>query len=401
MFKKFIRSLFSKEYALVLLVTLLPVFALYIPFLLGLNQFLFLPIENPGFFNIIRNWDGPNYIVVGKTMYDTQEIPKYLINNLSLEYYTAHLPLYPIIIWLFAPIFGWLYSGVAVNLLFGILLNVLFYTIAKRYTKHPLLLTFIFTVFPGRFYIVRSIIAPETLLVFCMLLSLWLFEEKKVWQAALAGMFAVLTKVQALFLAFAFGAVLLERWLTPYVTKAVPSLKAKLKGLNDWPVWRWEYLSIALIPAGLLVLSLFYYIQVGDFFAFLNAQKDNQLYFTVPFAHFNYTNPWALTGWLEDVAFYFIAMFVLVFALARSKQRSWFYFALFYTLFLMIIPQRDITRFSMPLAPLFFIHFQEFFTSRVFKWALICCLPALYFYALNFMLTNQAPISDWTPFIAQ
>lgn len=385
-----IRKLAVKyEWLTVIMISVVPVFFVYVPFLLGWEKLLFLNIENPGFFNIIRNWDGPNYIVVGKTMYDTAEIPKYLINNLSLEYYTAHLPLYPILMFLVAPLVGWLYSGVLVTLIFGVLLNILFYSIAKKYTKYPLFLTFIFTVFPGRYFIVRSIIAPETLLVFCTLLSIWLFDEKKYWRASLAGLFAVLTKIQCLFIFPAFAAVFLERWI-----------QKKGKQWQLVPQWHWHYLSILLIPTGVLVLFGFYYVQTGDFFAFLNAQKDNQLFFTFPYAHFNAENPWALTGWLEDVVLYFFAMFVLVASLAFSKQRSWFYFALFYTVFLVLIPQRDITRFSMPLAPIFFLHFQEFFTSRTVRIALICILPAIYFYAINFMLNNQAPISDWTPFLA-
>ncbi len=388
---------FGVELIQVALVTFLPILLIFLPFVLHLNQLFFLPIEEPGFFNIIKNWDGPNYIVVAKTFYDTVEIPRYLINELPLEYYVAHLPLYPILILLGAPVFGWLYSGLVMNLLFGFALNILFYTIAKRYTKYPLFLTFVFTVFPARFYVVRSIIAPETVLVFLILLSIWLFDQRKMVWSSLAGMLAVLTKVQAVFLFPAFAAVLFERIVVP----RIPALQKKMKHLIDakLPEWRWSYLSLLLIPGGLLVLSLFYYWRVGDFFAFLNAQKGNELFLTFPFAHFNYTNPWALTGWLEDVVFYFVAMFVLIGSLAFTKQRSWFYFALFYTLFLVIVPQRDITRFSMQLMPLLLLHFQEFFTSRAFRIAMICAFPAIYFYAINFLLTNQAPISDWTPFL--
>lgn len=389
-------SISLKEVFQVLLVTLVPIFLIYLPFVLHLQTLFFLPIEQPGFFNIIKNWDGPNYIVVGKTFYDTTQIPKYLINELPLEYYVAHLPLYPIMIFLVAPLFGWLYAGLVINLGFGVLLNLLFYRIAKDYTKYALFLTFVFTVFPARFYVVRSIIAPETLLVFLILISIWLFDQRKIASSAFFGMLAVLTKVQAVFLFPAYAAVLFERIVVPQI----PALKKRMqKLLVDWPVWRWSYLWILLIPGALGVLSLFYYIQVGDFFAFLNAQRGNQLYFTFPYAVFNYDNPWALTGWLEDVVFYFVALFVLIGSLAFTKQRSWFYFALFYTLFLVIIPQRDVTRFSMQLMPLLLLHFHQFFTSRAFMIAMVCAFPAIYFYAVNFLLTNQAPISDWTPFL--
>lgn len=380
--KKFY-SLSIKEYLTIVLVSILPIFFVYIPFITGMTDFLFLQIKDPGFFNIIRNWDGPNYIVVGKTFYDTNEISKYLINDLPLEYYVAHLPLFPIAIGIFAPVFGWLYSGIIVNIVFGVCLNILFYFIAKKYTSRPLFLTFLFTVFPGRFLIVRSIIAPETMLVLFMLLSIYLWDIKKYATGAIAGSVAMLIKVQALFL---FPAFLLPTLEDIFLKKKKITFEMK-------------YVYACLIPGALLILCLFYYIRVGDFFAFLSAQEENSLFFTFPFAQFNYQNPWALTGWLEDVVFYILGMFILITSLYKSKRRTWFYFSLIYTLFLLFIPQRDITRFAFPLIPFFLLQFEKFLTSKTFEYAFYFSLPAIYFYTLNFILTNQAPIADWTPFL--
>lgn len=365
------------------LISFIPVILLWVPFALKMEQFLFLPISDPGMFNVIRNWDGVNYIVVARTWYAVQQVGKYMILAYSPVYFTAHLPLYPLTIWLFAPLTGWLYSGLVSNLIFGFLLNLLFFLVAKKYTKQPLLLTFVFMLFPARFLILRGIIAPETLLVFLMLLSFYFWELNKVLYAALAGSFAILTKVQAIFLIPAFIMAILER------------LYLRQKG---W--WRWQYLWLAIMPLVLLALCTLYYIQTGDFFAFLNAQKGNGLEMTVPFAQFNYTNSWVSTGWVEDVLIYIVMMLLLTVSLRNAKERSWFWFTLFYSIFLFCIPQRDINRLAYPLAPIFLLHFQAFFTSNTFKWALILSLPAIYLYALNLMLANQAPVSDWSAFIA-
>lgn len=372
----------NKHIISILAISIVPVLLVWLPFVLKLSNLLFLPIQEPGMFNIIKNWDGPNYIVVAKTFYDQIEIGKYFILNYDRLYYAAHLPLYPVFIFIFVPAFGWLYSGVVVNLLFGIALNFLFYYFARHYTKHAVWLTFVFTVFPARFLILRSIIAPEMMLVFCMLLSFWFWKHKQILPTAIAAGLAFLIKIQALFLFPAFVGEIVETWWK----------KREFKAAYWW---------LLLVPLSVLGLCLFYYWRVGDFFAFLNAQKGNGLAMTIPFAQFNFSSSWVSTGWVEDIVFYILGMFLLVFSLRTSKERSWFYFALFYSLFLLCIPQRDINRLAFPLIPLFLLHFERFFTSESFKWALICSLPAVYLYTINLILTNQAPVSDWTYFIAR
>ncbi|MBI3366615.1 hypothetical protein HY041_03240, partial [Candidatus Roizmanbacteria bacterium] len=114
-----------------------------------------------------------------------------------------------------------------------------------------------------------------------------------------------------------------------------------------------------------------------------------------PFTQFNYAAPWGGVR-LEDVIFYFIALFVCIAILWKRKERSWFYFTLSYTAFLVFVPHEDIARYAFPLSPIFLLTFQSFFTSKLFKWAFIFILPALYFYTINFMLVNQAPIADWS-----
>jgi len=366
-----------KELTLIIIVTFLPILLIYLPFLLKLRQLLFLTIKEPGFANVLKNWDGPHYLMISKTWYDLAEIGRRLFIPIDVRYYAAHFPLFPFLIWLGSFLSSGPYAGLLLTLFFDLALNVLFYILARKYTRHPLFLTFVFTVFPPRYLVTRSIIAPETLMVFLMLFSLYLWEKKQYYLSSLFGFFGVLTKIQALFLFPAYLFDLIEK-------------RIKQKGL-----FRKEQLFMFLIPLAFIFLSLFYYFRLGDFFAFLRAEKGNNLYVYFPFSQFNAQNVWA-GAWIEDVVFYFIAMFTLTVSLWKGKQRSWFYFALFYTLFLVFIPQRDITRFAYPLLPLFLFNFQSFITSKVFKVALFVCLPAIYFYTINFMLVNQAPIADWS-----
>jgi hypothetical protein len=191
------------------------------------------------------------------------------------------------------------------------------------------------------------------------------------------GSLGILSKVKAGFLFPAF------------VASAVEEMYLRNKPFKT------AYMYAALIPLTLLGLFAYFYYQTGDFFAFFVAEKGNNLFVTFPYAQFNYDAVWAQSIWLEDVVFYFAAMILLTVTLYFQKNnRSWFYFSLFYTGFLLFVPQRDITRFSYPLYPLFLLTFQQFFTSKHFKIMLIFILPAIYFYTLNFILHNQAPIAN-------
>ena len=375
-------KLFTKEIGLIFIISVVPVLAVYLPFLLDIKQFFFLDLKDSGVLQLVRNYDGPQFLVVAKSLYDKDIIKTLLFNGLDIKYFAAHFPLYPLFIRLITPIFGWFYSGLAITLLFGILTNFIFYQIAKKYTKHALFLTFVFTVFPARFWVVRSIVAPETLMLFTLLLSFWYWDQKKYVSSALLGAFAVLTKFQSLFLFPAYVATMFETW---FKEKKFPTV---------------SMYTIVLIPLSFVLLSYIYLLRFGDFFSFLHAESGNNLGIHIPFSQFNYKGTWtANSGWLEDIVFYFIAIMTLIVTLFKRKERVWFYFALFYGVFLTFLPHRDIARYSIQLVPIFLLTFEQFFTSKAFKYGLLLSLPALYFYTLNFIMYNQAPIADWGHFI--
>jgi len=366
-----------KEIFFIIVISVIPIFLIYLPFILKLKQFLFLTIQNPGIFNIFRNWDGPNFLMVARTWYDLDAIGKRLFIPVDVRYFAAHFPLFPLFIALLSTVVNSLYAGILVNIVFGFLLNFLFYSLAKKYTKHPLFLTLVFTIFPPRYWVLRSVIAAETLMLFFVLFSLYLWEKKQYALSSVLGFFGVLTKVQALFL------------FPAYVLETIEKKMRKNASFDIRTLW------MGFIPLAFVGLSVFFYLKLGDFLAFFHAEKGNNLNIFFPFSQFNYRAPWG--GFrLEDVIFYFTALFICIATLWKRKERSWFYFVLSYTIFLVFVPHEDIARYAFPLFPIVLLTFESFFTSKVFKWAFICILPALYFYAINFILVNQAPIADWS-----
>ena len=347
------------------------------PFLFRATSWFGLNIPSSNFLYIYRHYDGPLYAVVAKTLYNPLLIEKFILDiSFNVKYFSAHLPLYPILVRLFAPIFNYSKSTIFVNLAATMVLAVFFYKLVKQFklTKSPLALTFVFLLLP-RFLIVRSVGAPESLFILLILLSLFFFEKEKYMLAGLFGGLAAMTKTPGVLLFIAYLLVFIER-----------QRKA--------PKFNWRYLFVLLIPAGLLLVFYFYQIQYRDFFAYFHS-GDN-IHLVAPFAVFNSQSRWVGTAWLEDIMFYFFLYLLTVFSLKNIKYRSFFYFSLIFFAATTFVQHRDISRYSIPLWPFAVIAFEKFFTSKRFLLVLVILLPAIYLYAWNFSLENVMPVSDWT-----
>lgn len=344
-----------------------------------------LKIANPvGFNYIFRNFDGPLYTVAAKTFYDPKLISNlHLETSLSPEYFSAHLPLYPLLIRVFegiGVIGGYLKSMIFVNILATVALTCFFYYFITRFrlTRKPIFLTLVFMMLP-RFLVVRSVGAPESLFMFLVVLSIFFFEEKKYFLAGLFGGLSALTKVPGILLVLAYAMTFLEGYV-------------KSKQLS------WKYFWIALIPMGLLVTFILYLKQYGDFFAYFHTGGVVPMPF--PYAAFNYQARWVGTAWLEDIIFYFIFYGLAVSVLWKTQLRSVFYFCVVFFVSILFIQHRDISRYALPLWPFSVIAFQQLFTSKKFLWIFfLIMIPAAYFYGWNFLLYNLMPISNWKPYL--
>ncbi len=368
----------AKHILKIALISFLPVFLVYLPFLLRLEQIYFLKLNPDGMLNIYRNWDGPNYLVVAKSLYDQEKIRDFLFSPLPTTYFTAHFPLFPLLIKVFGLISPNLpLAGVLTTLTTGFLLNLLFFSFIKTRTKHPFWLTLIFTLLPARLFITRSIIAPEPLMMFLILAGFMFYERKRYLYASLSIALAVMTKFQVIILTASF--VLLEAYRF-FVQKKMPRLKSLLPGLLS----------------GFLTLLLFLYYQAktGKFLIFFEAQKVNKLQLSLPYSQFDFSQTWIGSIWLEDLIFYFLILFA---SAAYLYQKKILYsFAVFiYATFLLFIPQRDLTRFSASVMPFVFWAAAPILEKKYFRIAFLIILPAVYFYTLNFILNNQAPVTEW------
>jgi len=371
-------------YFLIIFVTVVSTLILWLPYILKQPGWLGLKINDFNFQYIYKQFDGALYIIPAKTLYEVKkmDIPGVgfiLSLPLSPGYFAAHLPLYPLIIRLFATVFGYLKSMLVMNILFTIILALFFYFLVKKFkiTDKPLILTIVLLFLP-RFLVIRSVGAPESLFMLLILVSIYFFEKNKYLYAGILGGLATMTKVPGILLFGVYFFVFVEKYL---LTKK----------------FNWQWLNILFIPLGLASVFFFYWIRYGDFFAFFHTAATVPMPY--PFSVFNWQAKWVGTAWLEEIVIYFFIYGLTAIYLFRSKYRSFFYFSLVFLIATMFIQHRDISRYSLPLWPFACIAFEKFFTSKKFLIVLLIIIPAIYLYAWNFMSYNVMPISDWKPFL--
>lgn len=361
-------------YFTLLFVVLTSTVIVWLPFLMRTNRSSML--------DVYKQYDGPLYIIPAKTFYNPQ-LNEDINRDSSLPqsplYFAAHLPLYPILIAVFAPLMGYLKSMIFVNVLCTILLSWIFYFMVKKLhlSKNPLLLTAILLFLP-RFLVVRTTGAPESLFMVCIIASLYFFETERYFFAGILGALSVATKVPGILLFVAYGLVFVEKYIQ---TK-------KIK-----PGWWW----IFLIPLALVCVFVLYQVQLGDFYAFFHT--GGIVPTPYPFSVFNAGAKWVGTAWLEDILFYFFLYGIAVYQLKNSKHRSFYYFTLVFLFASICIQHRDISRYTLPLWPMAIIAFESFFTSKRFVIVGSILLIAIYLYAWNFLNFNAMPISEWLPFL--
>ncbi|MDO8497960.1 MAG: glycosyltransferase family 39 protein [bacterium] len=363
-----------------ILLTLFSTFILWLPFLLKLKNIFGIEVENVDFSYIYRHFDGLLYIIVAKSWYYP-----FVIQNLGIElpigpeYFAAHLPLYPFLISISASVIGYLKGMIVVTLLSSMALSLVFFYVIRYFnlTKHPVLLTAVFMMFP-RLLIVRSVGAPEALFLFLILLSLYFFEKKEYLFAGLFGGLSVMTKTPGVLLFAAYISVAVEQYLR---TRKVE------KGI----VWT------LLIPLGLICVFIIQSLGYGDFFAYFKSGDNIHLAF--PFSVFNFQKIWIGTAWLEDIVFTFFLYGLAVVYLWKSKHRSFFYFTVIFFVATICIQHRDISRYSLPMWAMACIAFDQFFTSKKFWIIFLILVPGIFLFAWNFLLYNVMPISNWAPYL--
>jgi len=371
------------------LASLLSASLLYLPFVFHLNSFLGLRYpEKFNFSTILLNFDSLNYITVAKTWYNPQKITT-LFPNTPANYFPAHFPAYPALIWLIAqiPTVDFPHASIIATLITSVTASVAFYyliVLILKDKKKALNLSLLFILFPARWLVVKNVPSPEPLFITLVLAAVYFFKKEQYAKSALFTILAQITRSPGILLAGSLG---LTATIKIYQEKT--NLKKAVK--KFWP--------ILITPLGLIAVFSFYKLTTSDFFAYFKTGNNIHLFWP-PFQVFNFQGEWTNTIYLEDVYLIYLLGAVLLFELYKKYQTDiLFIFPAIFYFSTCFVAHRDISRYLLPAVPFLLLGGEKFFNNKKFITALIILLPALFLYAINFISFNVMPLADWTPYL--
>ncbi|MBI2593166.1 hypothetical protein HYW44_00800 [Candidatus Daviesbacteria bacterium] len=379
-----------KDLSIIIFSTFIITFLIWLPHVLRLN-FYGLNFSE-GFNTIYRNFDGINYVVIGKSFYDGQIISS-LPQDLPHTYYAAHFPFYSILILIFSPVLGFLKSMLFVAVISTAAAAIAFYFLLRDFnlTSQPLWLSLVFLVLPARWLIVHSVGSAEPTFIFFTLTSIYFFlkfEQNQSYLsialAGLLGLLAQLTRPPGILLFVAFGIFILVKSYSRSLGKfVIQIIKNKL-----------AYFPLILIPVGLIFVFSLFQLTYNDFFAYFHSGDNIHLTFP-PFQVFNINQFWVGDIWLEDIVYiYLLGLLAGVMLLKSANLKVAGIYVLTYMGASLFIAHRDISRYILPIFPFALIAFEKILVSKEFKIVLGIILLGVYLYAQNFILANTAPFAN-------
>lgn len=372
--------------------SLVPTFLIWLPFYFNLNSFWNIPLPQNGMATIVANYDGPLFLVVAKTLYDPTLINQNFEFPLPDIYYSAHYPLYPLLIRVFSLALSFPYAMLAVTLLSSILALYFFKKFIADYVdeKNIIWMMFVFSIFPARWLIVRSVGSAEPLFIAAIIASVYYFKKEKYLFAGLWGVAAQLTKSPAIILFIAyFLAILIPRMKQ----KALSTIYEDIKKVNLI-----HTLPILLIPLSLVSIFAFYGVRYGDFFAYFNSGDNIHLFFP-PFQIFNYSQTWVGTFWLEEVILVYLLGTLGFLNLLHKKDYKPAWFVGLFFASILFVSHRDIIRYALPVVPFMLAGWSDLIVKKEFKIAMGVIAIPIYLYSLTYISQNVMPISNWAPFL--
>lgn len=382
----------NKQVLSVILVAVLSVGIIWMPFLLKVEKFWGIEFGQANMQTIVSNFDGINFLIVAKTMYDPAVIeidyPSILSGRENL-YFSAHYPGFPLLI-KFLDIFlsgpnALLLAILASNMLLAMALYYFFQLVSGK-QKLAVFITLLALFIPARMLSMRSVGSNETLFIPLVLGSLIMASKQRHWLSAVLGSLSVITRSPGILL---FGAYML-----PLV----------------WDIWKkrkviWgNYLPYLLIPTTLLSLWLYYGHVFGDFLAYFKVGGNINLHWP-PFSVFGSNFDWVSGMWLEDIIytliFYSVGIGLFFDTQVRDNPNLKVigYFALIYLTTIFFVVHRDIARYSLPIAPIVIAGYSHLLESKYFKYGLAMISVPIFLYAWNFILNNVQPIMDWSAYL--
>lgn len=388
-----------KDLWVILLISLVPTLLVWAPFYFRMGEFWSIPLPAGGMQVIAANFDGPLYIVVAKTFYNSLAIQSNFSFPLPVEYYAAHFPLYPLLIWGFGSLLN-LSFGSVFGFPWGMLLVTLFSSAVTIYyfmryiadfvdREDVIFITMLFAVFPARWLIARSTGTPEPLFVGAVLASIFHFNKKQYWRSGIWGVVAQLTKSPGILLFVGYGLYLI-----------IPKLrKAATQPFVRWiKTLEWRAYPVVLIPLSLLGVFAYYGRAFGDYLAYFHSGDNIHLLFP-PFQIFDYSQAWVGTHWLEEITLIYLIAGLGVVYMFKKNMGAAAWFSLVFMTSVVFVSHRDVMRYALPILPYLYAAFAPVIVKKEFKYVAALLVLPIYLFSLAYISNNVMPISDWGPLL--
>jgi hypothetical protein len=362
-----------------------------------LTGLLFGPValQNNGFDNLGRLWDGPEYLVNAHSLYDPADpllkIPEFA--QKSPIYWTAHFPLYSLVVRLIVELTDYLPALFLANFLFGTGFAIVLYRFLADfgYSRRPLWLAGLALFLPLRWLIYHTVGASEAATLFFFgMLTLYEFKRGRYWWSGLAGAGVVLSRPNGIFLYAGFG--LLLAWDGWQAGRKIPFLTLQ----NFWQRWlanfNWRAaLALSLMPLMLLAVFAFYGWRYGDFLAYLNIPENVKHIYPVPLLSLDIT-----VGRSEGDFYYYLLQAGGLIWLWRERHYDLFWPGLALTLPTLFLLHDDVLRYALPAFPLvLLIPFAKILESRAAYWLALPTLLGVLIYSWSQLNTNLVSLETW------
>jgi hypothetical protein len=350
---------------------------LYIPFALNVDSVFGVKLWDTGLPVLERYYDGPLYVVVSQTFYAPTS-PLYSAVLLPASYYAAHLPGYPVAIWLFSLALQPFVAMLVANLVISAAAVVVFYFLIARFrlVHDPFSSGLLFLFFPPRWFLYRSVGASEPLFILLTLMMLYFVKKDEATKSTILGAFATLTRIWGV---ITFP-VLIATWLW-----------------NKKLTLRRFALALA-IPTSMVLLFLFYAYSFGNFFAYFDV---NQSLLNIPLLTIPRTTLMGERSSAFGAELYVILFFIYGIGIVQLYQKGYkelFFYALFMFVPVLFVLHEDISRYLLPITPVaLIIGCDDLMPKKrihfLIPLALLCI--AGYLYCLTVLPTNLLPLDTF------
>ena len=380
-----------QRFLLLAAISLIPTIFIWIVFFVKVRSFWGIPLPQAGMATIVSNYDGPIYLVIAKSLYNPDLIGASFQFPLPLEYYAAHFPLFPFLIRIFSIFLGFPYAMLFVTVAASILATYFFYKFIKQYQNdaNSLFLTLVFSIFPARWLVVKSVGSAEPLLIAGIIASIYYFQNKKYLLAGLWGALAQLAKPPGVLLFVAYALAI----FVPLIKNAITTNKSVVNLIDVKKYW-----PILLIPFSLLLVFLLFKFQLKDFWAYFHSGDNIHLMFP-PFSVFNYSAPWVGTFWLEEIILIYLLGILGLLKLIKERDYTISWFVGIFVASILFVAHRDILRYALPAVPFIIKAYSNTLITKEFKIAFAVIIIPIFLFSLAYISQNTMPVSNWAPFL--